>query len=638
MEEYYNVLNVLKNSKKYWDKPPLDYGPDNPEDSDYNRNGLKDVGDLSKVDFSQQYSFVSETEIIEECQPSGSKDTESTDFLQQSFYNVEATSEQGHLYSDRPSALEIARKAHEQFKLHHLLKRLSLEKEYKQEVQRKTLEKQETYLQHLNKIHIQHEEEAVKYYQIQKEKLKDEENLLRQQQEEALRAIQHCKKEYTIQVSKHSSQLLEAVESAKRQEAEQANLVQSLLAQLQTVNADFVNKMDIMYQIINELEGSETINKNMEAHLHQTKSQVEGILNISHQRPPTRIQIDEVQKVLQQGLTIVESIIQKLEAKKMEKANQEAKRIQENEDKAKAAALEVERQEALRRQRSLENQQESEEKKDIVPEANNEDRLLDLKQRVKHYLEANENLSKDKLWEVRRKASLANQLNKDNHSINRDKLQKLLNEMRERKAEAEVLASYKNSVTSNIVKQVAIQDSLGASAYSWLLVELVTFHPDLWDLFLYYLFKACPMLMPGSQINEEILGNIEKPEVYYSQVGKYSTMYGFVLTRLNKKQGSPIKAAAIGWEVLANIVSQPPLSGITGELLLKILQSCGYTLQQTYMKQFAKVMEFISKCYLPKVREATEGGGQNCLTLLENFMTEYRPNKLTQNHMILKYM
>lgn len=31
MEEYYNVLNVLKNSKKYWDKPPLDYGPDNPE-------------------------------------------------------------------------------------------------------------------------------------------------------------------------------------------------------------------------------------------------------------------------------------------------------------------------------------------------------------------------------------------------------------------------------------------------------------------------------------------------------------------------------------------------------------------------------------------------------------------------------
>lgn len=242
------------------------------------------------------------------------------------------------------------------------------------------------------------------------------------------------------------------------------------------------------------------------------------------------------------------------------------------------------------------------------------------------------------MWEVRRKASLANQLNKDNHSINRDKLQKLLNEMRERKAETQFFASYKNSVISNIVKQVAIQDSLGASAYSWLLVELVTYHPDLWDLFLYYLFKACPMLMPGSQMNEEILRNIEKPEIYYSQVGKYSTMYGFVLTRLNKKQGSPIKAAAVGWEVLANIVSQPPLSGITGELLLKCLQSCGYTLQQTYVKQFVKLIEFISKCYLPKVREATEEGGQNCLTLLENFLAEYRPNKLTQNHMILKYM
>lgn len=31
MEDYYNVLNALRNSKKYWDKPPLEYGPNNPE-------------------------------------------------------------------------------------------------------------------------------------------------------------------------------------------------------------------------------------------------------------------------------------------------------------------------------------------------------------------------------------------------------------------------------------------------------------------------------------------------------------------------------------------------------------------------------------------------------------------------------
>lgn len=60
----------------------------------------------------------------------------------------------------------------------------------------------------------------------------------------------------------------------------------------------------------------------------------------------------------------------------MEKENQEAKRIQENQDKANAAALEAERQEALRRQRSLENQQISEEKSQVVPEASNEDRLV----------------------------------------------------------------------------------------------------------------------------------------------------------------------------------------------------------------------------------------------------------------------
>ena len=263
---------------------------------------------------------------------------------------------------------------------------------------------------------------------------------------------------------------------------------------------------------------------------------------------------------------------------------------------------------------------------------------MDLKQKVNHYLEANEKLSKDQQWEVRRKATVANQLNKDNHSINRDKLQKLLNEMRVRKNEPDMLTCFKNSVTSNIVKQVAIQDALGASAYSWLVAELVTFHPDMWDLFLYHLFKACSILMPGSQMSEESQKNIEKPDVYYNQIGKYCIMYGFVLARICKKQGSPIKAAAIGWEILANIVSQPPQSGITGELLLKFLQSFGYTLQETYRKQFVKLMEFIVKCYLPKVKESTEGGGQNCLTLFQNFIAEYKPNKLTQNHMILKYM
>lgn len=262
---------------------------------------------------------------------------------------------------------------------------------------------------------------------------------------------------------------------------------------------------------------------------------------------------------------------------------------------------------------------------------------MDLKEKVSHFLDASEKLSKDKQWEMRRKATIANQLNKDNHDINRDKLQKLLSEMRESKAEPDALASFKNSVTSNIVKQVAIQDALGASAYSWLLVELVTFHPDMWDLFLYYLFKACPTLMPGNQVSEESQKNMDKLDVYYSQIGKYCTMYGFVLTRISKKQGSPIKAIATGWEVLANVVSQPPLSGVTGELLLKFIQSFGYTLQETYRKQFVKLMEFIAKCYLPKIRESTEEGGQNCLTLLENFIAEYRPNRLTQNSMITKY-
>lgn len=51
------------------------------QDSDYNRNGLKDVGDLSKIDFSRQYSFTYEAETNEEYQEE-SKDEAPTDFLQ----------------------------------------------------------------------------------------------------------------------------------------------------------------------------------------------------------------------------------------------------------------------------------------------------------------------------------------------------------------------------------------------------------------------------------------------------------------------------------------------------------------------------------------------------------------------------
>lgn len=636
MEEYFNVINALKNSKRlrHWDKPPEDYGPSNPEDSDYNRNGLKDVGDLSKVDFSRQFSFTTQVETKEECQEED-KDEEPTDF-QHSFYSAEGASECGQQYI--PTSLEIARKAYEQYKLNLLLEKLSLEKSYKEAIQRKTQQKQEAYLHCLSTIYAQHEREVEKHHLIQQEKIKHEENLLRQKEEEAQTAVQRCKKEYTTQVSRQSSQLLEAVESARRQEAEQANLVQSLIAQLQTSHVDFVAKQEVMYQLLKELEGSE-INRNTEAHLNNTRTQVESIINSSYQKPLSRIQIDEVYKTLQQGIAIVDSIIQKLESRKVEKANQEAERIQQENEKAKAAELEQERQQqAQREQERLQSQQKQEEKHEVALEADKRDKLTDFKQKVDNFLEASEKLSKDQQWEVRRKATMANQINKDNHSINRDKLQKLLTEMRERKAEPDVLASFKNSVMSNIVKQVAIQDALGASAYSWLLVELVTFHPDLWDLFLYYLFKACPPLMPGSQMGREGQISIEKLDQYYSQIGKYSTMYGFVLTRIGKKQGSPIRAAAIGWEVLANVLSQQPLSGITGEVLLRFIQSFGFTLQETYRKQFVKVMEFIVKCYLPKIKECTEEGGQNCVILFETFLAEYKPGKLAQNQMIMKYM
>ncbi|KAG0726775.1 Nucleoporin GLE1 [Chionoecetes opilio] len=613
MENCVNVINALKNSNKlrHWDKPPEDYGPNNPEDSDYNRNGLTDVGDFSKIDFSRQCSLTSETETNEERQEK-SEDEAPADCIQESFHRSTAdTNELEEPY--RPDSLEIARKAYEQYRNNILLETLSLEKKYKQIIYRKAQEKQEAYIQFLNQIHARHEEEMEKELIMQQEQLRQEEHQLRQQEDEALMAVQKCKNEYTNQVSIHSSQLLEAVESARRQEAEQANIVQSLVAQLQTANVEFVAKLDIMYQLIKDLDVSETINMPVVAQLNQTRAQVEGVINGSHQRQPTRMQIDETHKVLQQGLTIVVSIIQKLEAKKLERSNLEAERIRQEDEKTKAKAAELEmeqQQQALRQQEMIENQQKLEERCEVVPESSTKDRLMELKQKVNHLLEANDKLSKDQQWDVRRKATIANQINKENHSINRDKLQKLLNEFRERKAEPDVLASFKNSVMNNIVKQVAILDALGASAYSWLLVELATFHPDMWDLFQYYLFKICSTLMPGSQIYEESLKFAEKPDVYYNQIGKYCTMYGFVLARLSKKQGSPIKAAAIGWEVLANILSQEPVSGVTGELLLKFIVSGGYMLQETYGKQFVKLMEFTTKCYLPQIRENTEEGGK----------------------------
>ncbi|XP_045626092.2 mRNA export factor GLE1 [Procambarus clarkii] len=656
-----NVLIALKQSEKlkHWDKPPREFGPDNPEDSDYNRNGLKDVGDFSSVTVSPGFCFGESQVSEEESKPitPESEVTCDTEFRIDPGEELQNECQWG--------SLEVAKRAREQYQLMMQLEEMSLEDEIKQRLQEKVSARYRTYLNKLEEIQRVFETKLHQYYHQRDEKLEREEYRLRQQKEEAIKAVKKCESDYSHYISERSSWLLEVMEDARRKEAEQADIRRALVNDLLNAKETFVVKLAQMQQLLEEFEGSEVLDSNTESILNQTVSHVECLLNNANQSSATQKQLNEAQSSLQVGLGCINTITQTLNSKKEERAKLEAERINQEaeETKLKAAAqLEMEKQEAARREEErLAEEQRQEGGYDLVAMISGRRRLEDLKNKLGNFLTAGDIMTEkypNMKMEVQKALSVINQLTATDQRINKEKLQKLTSylsgrEFRASKGTIEnetvVITYAKNLAVSNLIKCGTDKQVSGIAAYSWLMVNLVSCFPELWDLFLYHLFISCPYLLPMKplplvgQSEEDFCKSIgmkgnEKSDAHIGRMGTSASMYGLVLAMIIKRKNIPINAPVIGWELLAKHLSLTPTSGVSAVIFVELLKSLGFSLQETYGKQFLKLMDYLINVYMHKIEEVTEGAGAQGLSVLQTFLETFnRTRKIQQHELVDKF-
>ncbi|KAK8737189.1 hypothetical protein OTU49_017433 [Cherax quadricarinatus] len=656
-----SVLSALSSSEKlkHWHKPPQDYGPDNPEDSDYNRNGLKDVGDLTSITISPGFSFGNANED-EDSKPLATEAEITHDAFA---FTIDPSEELGEEY--RCDSLILAKRAQEQYQIMQQLENMSLEEECKQEFQKRIKARYREYVSKLSEIHAEHNNKIQQYYQKRNEELAHEEYRLRQQQEDVIDAVKKCNHEYSQYVSERSSWLLGVVEDARRKEAEQADLRRALVNHLLNTKETYIVKLTQMHQLLREFEGTESLDSKTESLLNQTVTQVEDVLNNATQNTVTQKQLNEAQNSLQMGLSCVDTIIQTLNTKKEERAKLETERINQEAEEAKlkaAAQLEVEKQKALREEmEKLANEQIQEGGYDIVAMMAGKNRLEDFKSKVGNFLNTVDIMSQkypEMRMEVHRATSVINQLNLTDNRVNREKLQKLISFLAGRdfgpgKATTDtdpvILEYAKNHVISSIIKFGTDRQKTGMGVYAWLLVNLILVFPEMWDLFLYHLYISCPYLIPIKPM--QIVGQSEedfnktkgmkaneKSDAHIARMGTSATIYGIVLGMISKKREIPIAAPVIGWELLAKLLSLTPTSGVTAIILRNFLEAAGFSLQEAYGKQFLKLMDFLNNVYMNKIQEVTEGAGSQGLSVLQNFMEAFKTtHKIQQDKHVANF-
>ncbi|XP_059622472.1 mRNA export factor Gle1 [Phlebotomus argentipes] len=149
--------------------------------------------------------------------------------------------------------------------------------------------------------------------------------------------------------------------------------------------------------------------------------------------------------------------------------------------------------------------------------------------------------------------------------------------------------------------------------------------PDFGELFLANLYKDCPYLVPyfipqfEGQSAEEychelgyktINGAQEPQDMYLKRMAGIARLYAAVLVtklRAGETQSHPHDLSH-GWVWLCNILNMDPLPDICATILLEVLQTAGEELRRLYGRQFLKLIFAIQNQYFPKLKQVDEGG------------------------------
>ncbi|XP_067626574.1 mRNA export factor Gle1 isoform X2 [Eurosta solidaginis] len=142
-------------------------------------------------------------------------------------------------------------------------------------------------------------------------------------------------------------------------------------------------------------------------------------------------------------------------------------------------------------------------------------------------------------------------------------------------------------------------------------VSLWKLIPDFGKLFLAYIFKESPFLVPlhGKSIGE--YNDLKR------QAG-ITRLYAAVMITNGRRAEGPTHPFGIdhAWRWLVDFTNLEPMPDVSATLILEMLQTLGYVMCRTYGRQFTKLLLYIQRDYFPKLAQVDEGGPRTRLEML----------------------
>jgi nucleoporin GLE1 len=159
--------------------------------------------------------------------------------------------------------------------------------------------------------------------------------------------------------------------------------------------------------------------------------------------------------------------------------------------------------------------------------------------------------------------------------------------------------------------------------------------PELLDIFLAYLIQKCPYIAPhyiprektSSELDYRLRigylqksdGSFETEESYHDRMAGIISLYAAFIQSPHPKHPHGI---VFGWQWLATLLNRPPRR-VTPIILMAFLSVAGYTLWNSYNRQFAKLLLFIKSHYVQSLPEGCIGAK----TRLELYIEDFEKNR-----------
>lgn len=195
----------------------------------------------------------------------------------------------------------------------------------------------------------------------------------------------------------------------------------------------------------------------------------------------------------------------------------------------------------------------------------------------------------------------------------------------------------------NDAETIVSSNSQSAFPLAKIIVSIWIKIPEFGLLFLAYLFKASPFLVPyiipfvkgqsiqdyqkalGYQVSSE--GKVEAPDSYLKRQSGLMRLYGAVMITKARKADQNIPHPfwiENAWSWICHMVQLETLPDICSTLLLEILEMTGNQLLKVYGGQFGDVLVYIRDFYYPKLKHDEHGPISRLELLLGEIFKEHR--------------